>query len=46
MGYKSIIGLALLAVGVALELLGYTDLAQELKQIAETLIGNMEGPTE
>jgi hypothetical protein len=46
MGYKSIVGLALVGLGAALELLGYTDMASELRKIGELLIGNMDGPNE
>lgn len=44
MGYKSLIGLALLGVGAALEVLGYVDIGGEFKKIGELLIGSMEGP--
>lgn len=46
MGYKCIVGLALVGIGAALDLLGYTDIAGELRKIGELLIGNMEGPNE
>ncbi|MDR4483837.1 MAG: hypothetical protein R3B95_11595 [Nitrospirales bacterium] len=44
--YRMLIGLAILFVGVVLEFLGYTDVAGELKKIAETLIGKVDGPNE
>lgn len=46
MGYKAIIGLALMGLGAALEVLGYVDIGAEVRKIGELFIGSMDGPTE
>lgn len=46
MGYKAIIGLALVGIGAALDVLGYMDIGAELRKIGELLIGSMDGPKE